>query len=126
MPLSSSGVLAFIVSVSLLVAVVPAQTTPSTQPHSENEKIELLIFAVEQLHDATFIRNDVEYDCKAAAKHLRSKWDYARKKIKTAQQFIEYIGTQSSQSGKPYRIRFKDGTELPSKEFFTRELKKLD
>ena len=65
----------------------PATTQPTGQL-SEEQKIEALIKAVHELKDAVFIRNDKEYEAKAAADHLRTKWEYAGQRIKTARQFI--------------------------------------
>jgi pyrroloquinoline quinone biosynthesis protein B len=93
---------------------------------TEQQKIESLIAAVESLQNAVFIRNDVEYDCKAAADHMRTKWDFAGNRIKTARDFIAQLASASSVSGKPYLIRFKDGREITSGEFLLADLKKLE
>jgi hypothetical protein len=93
---------------------------------TETQKIETLISTVNDLKDATFIRNGKEYDCKAAADHMRTKWSYAGDKIHTAQEFIEQIASKSSQSGKPYLIRFGDGREVKSSEFLTEALDRLE
>src|SRR5206468_8030338 len=77
------------------------------KPLTEREKIEALIKNVENLKDATFIRNDSSYDAKMAARFLRGKWQAQEKKIKTAADFIDKAGSVSSTSGKPYVIRFK-------------------
>ena len=86
----------------------------------------LLIRTVDELKDATFIRNGTDYDCHAAAKHMRDKWEYGRKHIKTAGDFIEKVASKSSVSSKPYLIRFKDGHEVESGNFLRDELKKLE
>src|SRR5437762_9060575 len=90
--------------------LVSAQSS-STQPRTEVQKIEALIHIVDDLKDATFIRNGSEYDCHAAAKHMRDKWNAQKSKIKTAEDFIEKAESRSSMSGKAYLIRFKDGRE---------------
>src|ERR1051325_1945796 len=75
---------------------------PSTKPVlSEDQKIEALINTIDHLSDATFIRNGREYDCHAAAKHMRDKWNYGKKEIKTAEDFIEKAASKSSISGQP-------------------------
>ena len=91
---------------------------------AETEKIEALIHHLENLKEATFIRNGSDYGPKAAAKFLRGKWD--KKQIKSAQDFIEKVATASSTSGKPYLIRFKDGRELKCGEYLKQELKRLE
>jgi hypothetical protein len=98
----------------------------STPLLTESEKIEYLIKSVEDLKGAKFYRNGTWYDSKAAADHLRMKLDKAGKRVKTAEDFIKYVGSCSSVSGKPYKIRFSDGTEVETRVYFTELLNKLD
>ena len=93
---------------------------------SEEQKIEALIKTVEELKDATFIRNGKEHDCREAAKHMRDKWQHGRDQIKTALDFIDKAASRSSVSGKPYLIRFKDGREIESATFLRDQLKKVE
>ncbi|HVJ81338.1 MAG TPA: DUF5329 family protein [Planctomycetia bacterium] len=93
---------------------------------SEKKKIEGLIKHVEDLKDAKFIRNDVEYDPKTAATFLRRKLSSAKGDVKTAANFIEKLATKSSTTGKPYKIKFSDGKESPSGDYLKAELKKLE
>jgi hypothetical protein len=96
------------------------------KPLSETEKIEALIGTVAQLHDAVFVRNGATHDARAAADHLRKKWNAQKSDIKTARDFIRLAGSVSSMSGKPYLIRFKDGHEVKSADFLSAELDKLE
>src|SRR5262245_61450133 len=111
------------VIVLLAVAAVAAQATPppaaaqSAAKLTEDQKIEALIAAVERLQDAVFIRNDAEHDGRAAALHMRRKWNSGRKHIKTAADFIEHAASRSSETGRPYLIRFNDGREVTSAAF---------
>jgi hypothetical protein len=102
-------------------ALVAAQT-----PAAETQRIESLILSVEQLSNAKFIRNGTAYEARAAADHLRLKWREAGTRVKTAQQFIELCGSRSSVSGKPYEIRFADGTVVTSEAFLRAKLKELE
>ncbi len=68
--------------------------------------------------DAVFIRNGVDYDGKAAAAHLRSKWSAAGSRVKTANDFIDGLASKSSTSGKPYQVRKKDGSVIPAGDWF--------
>ena len=107
--------------------LMPARThAQTTKPLSEDEKIESLIRAVDQLKDATFVRNGKDYDCHAAAKHMRDKWEHGKDQIKSAKDFIEKAASKSLASGKPYLIKFKDGREVESGAFLAEELKKLE
>jgi hypothetical protein len=111
---------------SLLLALAFATTALAKTPPSEVRKIEALIAAVEAHPDAVFIRNGSEHRAAQAADHLRLKWRNAGNRIGTARDFIKYCATQSSLTGRKYRIRFKDGREMDSAVFFETELKRLE
>jgi hypothetical protein len=106
----------------LLPLVVTAQTTPEP----EKKKIETLIKQVAELQDAKFVRNGKEYDVAAAVRFLRGKWKANDKEVKTARDFVDKVASLSGTSGKPYLIRFKDGREIPSRDFLLAELKKQE
>jgi hypothetical protein len=108
----------------LSAALVPVQARAAAM--TETQKIEALIKQVEGLKDAKFVRNGSEYDAKTAAKFLRRKWEANKADIQTAEDFIEKAASVSSTSGKPYLIRFQDGTETKSGDYFHAQLKKLE
>lgn len=113
------------------VAPAPAATPQPARPAmlptlTESQKIDALIASIEHLPGAVFIRNGSEYDATKAAAHLRMKRDYAGKRIKTAEQFIDKLATASSMTGKPYRIRFADGRTVDSAVFFHDQLKRIE
>ena len=95
------------------------------KPLTESDKIEALIKRMEDLKDATFIRNGSDHNSKQAARFLRGKWKAQGKEIKTAAEFIDKIASVSSTSGKPYLIRFKDTGEIKAADYLKAELKKL-
>lgn len=76
----------------------------------ERARIEGLIDAVAK-SGVVFIRNGSEHDAAAAADHLRTKWSRAGDRIATADEFIEQLGSRSSQTGEAYRVRLPDGSE---------------
>jgi Family of unknown function (DUF5329) len=88
----------------------------------EDRKIDYLIGAVEQMHDATFIRNGGEYNAQQAADHMRLKLKYAGNRVRTAQDFILCCATGSSITGTPYQIKFADGHTVPSADFLRQRL----
>ncbi len=94
-------------------------------PATEKAKIETLITHIQELKDATFVRNGSEYSAANAAKFIRAKWERNEKDIKTAADFIAKAASTSGTSGKPYLIRFKDGKETLCGEYLTAQLKKL-
>ncbi len=113
--------MAVALAVLLLGQVAAADTTPA-----EEEKIETLIRTIETLKDAVFMRNGREYESALAAEHLRTKWRFARSRIKTARAFIIHVAARSSRTGEPYLIRFADGREVTSDQFLEAELERLE
>ncbi|MGE4289729.1 MAG: DUF5329 family protein [Salinivirgaceae bacterium] len=96
------------------------------KPLNEEEKITYLIRCVEQLNNATFIRNGVSHDAKAAAAHLRMKREKAGKRIKTVEQFIDRVASQSSITGTPYQIVYSNGKRIDAKTFYQNCLKEIE
>src|SRR5262249_30034719 len=93
---------------------------------SETQKIETLIQHVAEMNDAEFIRNGSAYSSTAAAKFLRLKWRANHSEVKTARDFIDKVASGSGTSGKPYMIRFKDGSVVESRDFLLAVLEKLE
>ncbi|HWB07415.1 MAG TPA: DUF5329 family protein [Verrucomicrobiales bacterium] len=93
---------------------------------AEDRKIALLIEHVKQMEGATFIRNGSEHSPKDAAEHLSTKLAAAGKDDLTAREFIDNIASKSSLSDEVYTIRLADGTTVPSGEYLTKELAKIE
>ena len=117
--------LAMCSNLALAQAVTPVASTVPSVP-TEAQKIQMLIRNIEVMKDARFVRNGSDYDGAAAADHLRLKLRHAGDRIKTAQDFIAYLATGSSFSGKPYLIRFNDGHEVESATYFHTRLGKIE
>ncbi|HEX9300735.1 MAG TPA: DUF5329 family protein [Casimicrobiaceae bacterium] len=101
----------------------PANAAPESGiPPTELQRIELLIQLVEQASDQTFIRNGTSYNAATAARFLRLKWDHNRDRVRTAEDFVREIGSQSGTSGSRYRVRNVDGSEEDSAAFLSRLL----
>jgi hypothetical protein len=118
-----------IISATLLLLVAtaaPNALRAADKPVTEKEKIEALIRKIETLKDATFIRNNNDYDAKVAARFLRGKWQSQGKEIKTAMEFIDKVASVSGTSGQPYVIRFKDAREVKCGDYLKEELKKVE
>src|SRR5260221_8237561 len=90
-------------AISLLLMLLTTPLFAQTQEKvlTEKEKVEGLFKHLETVKNATFIRNDVEYDSKTAALFLRSRWEKHEKEVKTAKEFIEKFASVSSTTGKP-------------------------
>jgi hypothetical protein len=109
-----------------IATVAPNRLAGQPMPPAEREKIETLIEQVENLRDATFIRNGSNYSAVNAATFLRRKWEANDSRVKTAREFIDKVASFSGTSGKAYLIRFKDGKEIKSQDFLLAELRKLE
>ena len=59
-----------------------------------------------------FIRNGVMYRPDKAAAHMRRKYEYFRKKIHTAEDFIRLCASKSTRTGRPYQVKLPDGRLL--------------
>ena len=103
-----------------LGAMLPGVTSAATP--AEERRIEFLIYSIETLPGARFIRNGVSYDARAAAEHLRLKRQQAGTRVASAEDFIRYCASTSSMSGVPYRIRFADGHEVTSETYLRAQL----
>jgi len=92
---------------------------------SEEQKIEKLIIYIEK-SEALFIRNGSEYPAKEAADHLRMKRKKAGNKVKTARDFIDLIASKSYMSGEAYKMKFKNGATINTRDMLNNELRKID
>lgn len=92
---------------------------------SEKHKIEILTHLIGH-PDLTFIRNGDEHDSAKAKEHVLKKLDYAGSRVKTAQQFIDKICSQSYFSGKPYYIKFPNGKKVASRSWLYRKLAEIE
>ena len=104
------------------VPIAPATTVELT----EDQKIEALIQHLEHLEDATFIRNGRKYKNKVVGRFLRGKWRKMGKDVRTADQFITQIASQSSTTGRLYKIRLAGGTEIPCGDYLRERLTKMN
>ncbi len=111
----------FLLLAVLLVLVISSVYAYARDP-GEEKKIQYLITSIENLPGVTFLRNGEEYGCGKAADHLRLKLEKAGDRIKTVEDFIRF-GSKSYISGKPYKMRYPDGTTVEVEKFFRDRLK---
>ena len=71
----------------------------------------------------TFVRNGVESDATAARKHLATKYEYAKGRIASAEDFIRSLASRSSMTGQPYVVRC-GASQLLSEDWLTNELRR--
>lgn len=107
------------------LAAVPAlaPAAPSAQAERETEQ---LIQALGR-SGCQFERNGTWYEAAKAQEHLRKKLAYLRKRglADTAELFIERAGSQSSLSGRPYRVRCGDAAATASAAWLQAKLVQL-
>jgi hypothetical protein len=105
-----------------LLLAVNAQAAP---PPSAQVEINYLLSAVAQ-SDCEFYRNGTWYDAKAAAAHLRDKYEFlvTRNSIQNSGDFIEKAATKSSISGLAYAIRCQGVPTVSSHEWLVQVLAK--
>lgn len=106
-----------------LLCTGPAWSAPGAQARQE---IAGLIASLDG-SACQFQRNGSWYGPADARSHLQRKYDYLLKKdmVDTAEQFIERAASQSSMSGKAYRIRCPGQPEQTSAAWFGARLQAL-
>jgi hypothetical protein len=103
-----------------LAAFIPVHAAPM----NEQQKIEALLNDVEMHDDLRFIRLGSVHSSAEAARMLRIKLRFAGARIRTADEFIDYIATATA-SGSPYFVLYPNGRRVPSGEFLRAELKRI-
>jgi hypothetical protein len=109
-----------------LLVAAPSFLLAQNLPVTEKQKIEALIKQVGDLKDAKFIRNGSPYEVASAVRFLHGKWAANAAEVKSARDFIDKVASISGTSGKPYFIRFNDGSEIKSRDYLLAELQKLE
>lgn len=95
--------------------------TASPAPLTEKQKIAALLDTI-TTSKIEFIRSGQAYSPARARAHMEFKLGRAGDRIKTAEQFIEYIATRSYLTGSPYLIRFPDGKTVPAGSWLRQKL----
>ena len=83
-----------------LFVFISANTVLAT----DNEEIEYLLSFIAS-SNCVFIRNGSEHEAGEARDHLEMKYNHVKKRIKSADMFIEKIAAQSSITRRKYRVR---------------------
>ncbi|AFU98848.1 DUF5329 domain-containing protein [Simiduia agarivorans] len=117
-----------------LLAIVWMPTALAADlPASEQQRVAFLIESVARLQGAVFIRNGTEHPAADAAEHLTMKlrraknsWFAPPAESWTAELFIDKLASRSSISGKPYQIRFADGSLVNAGDWLRQQLARYD
>jgi enoyl-CoA hydratase/carnithine racemase len=110
--------LAFLLGTSALLA----HATPSD---AEDKLIDTLIQRVSKMSAMVFMRNGNEYTAADAAKHMQAKYDYFKKELATAEDFIERCASRSEMTGQAYKVKLNNGTVRDANEFLNSELRAM-
>lgn len=105
-----------------LAMPLPAWAAPDAAAQAE------IAGLMASLDDACrFQRNGKWYDASDARKHLQRKYDWLLRRdlVDTAEQFIERAASQSSMSGKAYRIACPGSAEQEAGPWFRARLQRL-
>jgi hypothetical protein len=105
-------------AIGALLTVLAAAGTLLAAGEDTDQAIEYLLDYVAR-SDCAFIRNGQGYDAQQAAAHLRSKYNYFKKQIRTPEDFIRLAASKSEISGKLYQVRTRDGRVFTSAEWLT-------
>ncbi|MEG2806077.1 YfeK family protein [Stenotrophomonas sp.] len=110
----------------LVLALAASHAAQAAPGDSARREIAGLIGALDG-SACRFQRNGSWHDAAEARAHLQRKYDYLLRKdqVDTAEQFIERAASQSSMSGKPYRIACPGQPEQTAAVWFTARLKAL-
>lgn len=98
---------------------------------ANNSQAHLAEYEIDQLIQETqdsncqFYRNGVWYNAEKAVAHIRRKYDYLLKRdlVSSSEEFIERAATQSSWSGKAYKIQCGQEDEVSSAAWLNKKLK---
>jgi uncharacterized protein DUF5329 len=110
---------------ALFIGAAPAATVPPAAQLTDAEKIDALIRTVEARKDLQFIRLGTLHSAGEAANMLRVKLSFAGDRVKTVDDFIDHVATQTM-SGSPYFVVYPDGRQVSSAEFLRQELKRIE
>lgn len=108
-----------------LMTALPVSAAQAALDAKGLQEVQALLTFVGNSH-CTFIRNGADYSATEAQAHLQKKFDYLVRKdrVNSAEEFIERAGSESSMSGKPYKVSC-DGKEQLSGDWLREELERL-
>ncbi|PJZ78474.1 DUF5329 domain-containing protein [Leptospira neocaledonica] len=89
------------------------------------DEIKSLVSSLDSCKGCVFIRNGSEHKLDEAKAHLLKKYDAAKSKISSTEDFIKGLASKSSITGTPYKIKFPDGKEVESEKWLSDKLKEL-
>ncbi len=116
---------AFVKCTQFVILLFAVMHFSSAFPMTEDGKIRALLEALGS-SNLIFIRNDVEYPAVQAKSHLEMKLSRAGSRIRTADDFIRYLATKSSATGRPYYVKLPDGNKIESAVWLRKKLAEIE
>lgn len=110
--------LAFVLPALILLAPCLGLAEPDAR--ADREIRHLLDFVAAS--SCTFIRNGDPHAAKDAADHLAMKYERARSRLQSAEQFIDKVASQSYLTGRQYRVQCPGQVEMATAEWLGAEL----
>lgn len=109
-----------------LVVALFATRAAAAPPPAVQAEIDGLLQAL-QASGCAFERNGDWHAADEARAHLQTKraWLEQRGAIASAEDFIAQAGTQSSRTGRPYRVRCGDAAPVASRVWLEQQLRRL-
>ena len=117
---------ALIRTISSTLLCVLVGLTYAAPPQNTQQEISKLMDALAD-SDCQFQRNGRWYGAAEARTQLQRKYDYLRQKnlVASSEQFIAHAASESSMSGKPYRVRCPGQPDQLSASWFHQQLQRL-
>jgi len=108
----------------IVAALISLVWVPPTGAAAVSDaEIEHLLGFIER-SDCRFIRNNTTYTAAEARQHITQKYNFLKKRIESAEQFITYAASKSSVTGKSYSVICDGETQL-SKAWLEAELSRF-
>jgi len=87
-----------------------------------------ILYLIGQIRSSSFEfeRNGRIYTGSKAASHLMMKYGFAKDRVKTAEEFIQFIASESSETHKPYYVIDASGIRHKTQEVLVHELSLLE
>jgi hypothetical protein len=105
-----------------LLVFVLFYSSVSVQADSKGEITHLLNYVKHT--KCKYVRNGTPYNGQEAVEHIQNKYDYFKKEIVSAEDFIRLSATKSTMSGKMYIIKCPGSPDMQSRKWLLEELKR--
>jgi Family of unknown function (DUF5329) len=113
---------AAVVVVVLVTAFSSVGARSDVSDSDRREVVHLLNFL--RSSDCAMERNGKKYNSEDAYSHVKKKYDYFRRKMRTTEDFIDYSASKSTISGKFYLVFCDNEPVIRTRDWLLEELRK--